>query len=224
VLENAISASGRTPNQLGEPPGWLDDVDLPIIHPDVFELFQCHTLRRGPLNFNPTPRGRFNAPHGEYGTTYLSTSAEGAFVETLVQDAPRSDSGEIAVTRSRLNTYCLCQMPYGPEAGTRDLRLVDLSGNGVIAIVATGKLCALADIARLGLVQRWALRLYRHRDQPDGIFYRARHDPSRISIALFDRAAGVLTADCSTNILTDPVRLARILDLYRVGLIGAVGA
>ena len=189
-----------------------------MIEPSVSVLFQSHMRKRGPLNFNPTPRGRFNAPHGEYGTTYLSTSPEGAFVETFVQDAPRSRQGQVAVTRARLESYCLCHMRYGPGAGTRPLRLVDLSGNGVVLIGATGELCALADIARLGLVQRWALRLYQHRDGPDGIYYRARHDQSRFSVALFDCASGVLTADCSTNMLANPVELARILSHYRVGL------
>jgi hypothetical protein len=210
--------TGRTPRQLGEPPDWLDDLDLPLVEPAVTELFQSHTKERGPLNFNPTPQGRFNAPNGEHATTYLSTSPEGAFVETFVQDAGRSTSGQAIVTRDRLDVYCLCRMPYGMGAGTRALHLVDLSGPGVVTIGATGELCALADIARLGLVQRWALRLYQHRDRPDGIYYRARHDPSRFSIALFDRARGVLTADCSTNILIDPARLASLLNTYRVGL------
>lgn len=209
----------RTPLQLGEPPDWLDDLDLPLIEPAVTELFQSHTKDRGPLNFNPTPRGRFNAPRGEYATTYLSTGPEGAFVETFVQAAVRSASGQPIVARARLDGYCLCRMPYGVAAGTRTLRLVDLSGPGVVAIGATGELCALADIARLALVQHWALRLFRHRDCPDGIYYRARHDPSRFSIALLDRAQGVLTADCSTNILVDPARLASLLNTYRVGLV-----
>jgi hypothetical protein len=211
--------SGRTPAQLGEPPAWLDDVELPIVEPSASLLFQCHTRKRGPLNFNPTPRGRFNAPHGEYGTTYLSTSPAGAFVETFVQDAPRSTSGQTLVTQARLDAYCLCRMDYGREAATRPLRLVDLTGSGVVLIGATGELCALADIARLGLVQRWALRLYQHRDSPDGIYYRASHDQSRFSIARFDRARGVLTADCSTNILTDATQLAQILRHYGVGLV-----
>lgn len=182
-------------------------------------LFQSHTKRRGPLNFNVTPKGRFNAPAGEYGTTYLSTTPEGAFVETFLQDAPRSSFGEPLVTRTRLNTYCLCRLPYGPGAGTRSLRLVDLSGHGVVWIGATGELCALADITRLALVQRWALRLHQHRNRPDGIYYRARHDQSRISIALFDRGRGVLTANCATNLLNDPVQLANLLNQYNVGLI-----
>lgn len=102
---------------------------------------------------------------------------------------------------------------------TRPLRLVDLSAHGVIDIGATGELCALADIDRLPLVRRWALRLYRHQDMPDGIYYRARHDQSRISIALFDRAGGVLTADCSTNHLADPAKLHNLLVRYDVTII-----
>lgn len=214
-----MGSISRTPRQLGEPPDWLDALALPLIEPAVTELFQSHAKARGPLNFNPTPRGRFNAPNSEYATTYLSTSPEGAFAETFVQDAARSPAGLTIVSRARLDACCLCRMAYGVGVGMRALRLVDLSGPGVVTIGATGELCALADIARLGLVQRWALRLYQHRDCPDGIYYRARHDPSRFSIALFDRARGVLTPDCSTNILVDPARLADLLNTYRVGLV-----
>jgi RES domain len=211
--------SGRRPKQLGEPPGWLDERKLPIIEPPVSEFFHAHSKSRGPLNFNPTPNGRFNAPNGEYGTTYLSTTLEGAFVEKFLQDAPRGKYGHASVHRERLDSCCLCSIPYGELVAPRPLRLVDLSGNGTFLIGATGELCALADIARLSLVQRWALRLYRHHDCPDGILYRARHDQSRLSIALFDRANGVLTAHCSTNILEDDVQLAAILSYYKVGLL-----
>ncbi len=101
---------------------------------------------------------------------------------------------------------------------TRPLRLVDVSAEGAVAIGASGELCALADIDRLPLVRRWALRLYQHKDEPDGIYYRARHDQSRISIALFDRAHGVLTAHCSTNILADITHLDNLVIHYRVAI------
>jgi hypothetical protein len=93
---------------------------------------------------------------------------------------------------------------------------VDLSGAGSVLIGTTGELCSLADIDRLPLVRRWAMRLYQHRDQPDGIYYRARHDQSRISIALFDRAQGVLTATCTTNILADALQIDPLLTQYDV--------
>lgn len=190
-----------------------------MVEPPALVLFHCHTLKRGPLNFNPTRKGRFNAPEGEYGTTYLSTSSEGAFVEKFIQDAPRDAYGRPLISRARLNANCLCPIPYGAGAMTRPLRLVDLSAHGVVGIGATGELCALADIDRLPLVRRWALRLYQHKDKPDGIYYRARHDQSRISIALFDRARGVLTASCSTNHLADTTHLTNLLVQYDVTVI-----
>jgi hypothetical protein len=149
----------------------------------------------------------------------LSTSPEGAFVEKFIQDAPRDAYGRPEVTRDRLKANCLCAIPYEAGAITRPLRLVDLSAGGVVTIGATGELCALADVQRLPLVRRWALRLYRHQDEPDGIYYRARHDPSRLSIALFDRAFGVLTASCSANMLTDTVHLRYLLAHYDVTVI-----
>lgn len=195
-------------------------MDLPIIEPPDSLFYQCHTRKRGPLNFNPTSDGRFNAPNREYGITYLSTSPEGAFVEKLLQSTVRTAYGGASVTQVRLDACCLCPISYKPRGDAPLLQLVDLTGNGASLIGATGELCALTDIARVGLAQQWALRLYRHPNSPDGIFYyRARHDQSRVSIALFDRADGVLTAGCTSNVLEDKPRLREILRHYRVGIL-----
>lgn len=69
-----------------------------------------------------------------------------------------------------------------------------------------------------GLPQRWALALHRHPERPDGLYYRVRHDQSRIGIALFDRVGHVLQADCRDNTFARPDALAPILAHYGFAL------
>jgi hypothetical protein len=71
------------------------------------------------------------------------------------------------------------------------------------------------------LSQRWALALYDHPDRPDGLLYRSRHDPSRFCAAIFDRAAGVLTATSLGSLAdaSNAALLADLLDTYEYSLI-----
>jgi RES domain-containing protein len=112
--------------------------------------FQTFGLKRGPLNFNPRSSGRFNAPAGEYGTTYLSTSVEGAFAEKFLQSARHAGRGVNVVTRATLALHCLC--PISQPTSARPLRLVGLTGNGPAQIGADGRLSTMTDDP--GLTQR----------------------------------------------------------------------
>ena len=72
-----------------------------------------------------------------------------------------------------------------------------------------------------GLSQRLAGAIHDHRLKPDGLVYRARHDPARTSVALFERTRAVLSAR-SLGRLADPkhVRLLDdILDTYEFALL-----
>ena len=210
----------RSP-ELGEPPDWLPRVSLPIWEADLRaeRLFQCFGLR-GPLSFNPTSRGRFNAPSGEYATTYVSTSIAGAFVETLLQAVPRDpETGRPLITRSSRGRDRLQEL-RGTSASTgRALRLADLRDRGLMVIGATNELATESSLRRQPLVQRWALALYRHPDRPDGIIYRARHDPACESLALFDRAIDLLAPIDAVDYLSLPDVLAGLMERYRVELI-----
>jgi hypothetical protein len=69
--------------------------------------------------------------------------------------------------------------------------------------------------------RRWALALWRHPAQPDGLLYRARHDPSRHSAALFDRAAALLTVALLGPLAAPALAdlLADLLATYEFGLV-----
>jgi hypothetical protein len=197
-----------------EPPDDLADRQLPLLKA-VPPWFQCYGIKRGALNFNPRSSGRFNAPDGEFATTYLSSSPEGAFAEKFLQSARHEGRGVNVISRGTLILHRLCRVSQ--PSGARPLNLVDLSGNGTAWIGADGRLSTLTDDP--GLVQRWALALWRHPERPDGVFYRARHDLSCFSIAVFDRASALLVADTTADVLQDRVVLAGLVGRYRFGLV-----
>jgi hypothetical protein len=56
---------------------------------------------------------------------------------------------------------------------SRPLRFVDLTGEGLAWIGADSRLAS----GSYDVSQRWALALYRHPSQPDGLLYRTRIEP-----------------------------------------------
>jgi hypothetical protein len=159
------------------------------------------------LYFGSSGNNRFDAPNQEYGVLYVSRDVFGAFIETFGHA-----TGSNVVTMAELLRRGLARI----EAG-RPLRLVDLTGPGLARLSADGRL----STGDLDIAQRWSLALYNHPDQPDGICYRARHDPSRLAAALFERPdtafqtvpLGSLAAPRNRR------RLRRLLDTYQFGLL-----
>lgn len=94
----------------------------------------------------------------------------------------------------------------------RPLRLVDLTGSGLARIGADARLTS----SDYGISQRWALALWAHPEQPDGILYPARRDPSRHSVAIFDRAADAVSAVRLGSLIEPPLDtvLADVMDTY----------
>ncbi|MGH8730031.1 MAG: RES family NAD+ phosphorylase, partial [Burkholderiales bacterium] len=147
-----------------------------------------------------------------FGTLYLGQDAYAAFIEAFSQGVGSTPLG-LFISASLLRRSCLCAVQV-----TRPLRLVDLTSGAALK-----RLSASAD-SRVGdgphvVSQSWAAALWTHPDQPDGLIYRARNAPDHRSIALFDRAADALVADCATNLLLDAAQLGRILDHFGCTLI-----
>ena len=196
--------SGLSPHPL--PPRDLATRALPIVF-GTQPLFQIHDATQNPLFFGRLVRHRFDAPGSEYGVLYAGIDPYAAFVETF----GRLPQGSV-VTRAALAGNHLAEIAFQPP-----LRFVDLSGTGLARLGADGRL-GTGDYA---IAQQWSLALWRHPEQPDGMYYRSRHDPSRQCAAIFDRPGlnasvtplGSLLAPSSAALL------ASILDTYGFGLI-----
>ena len=129
---------------------------------------------------------------------YVAEDIHGAFIETFGRQL---GARRLPIARVATRTFARVTQ-------NRPLRLVDLVGPGLSRIGADSRLTT----GDYDLSQRWALALHEHPDQPDGLLYRSRHDPSRLCAAIFDRAAGALTAT-SLGSLADANHTALLADL-----------
>ena len=179
------------------------------VDPDVL-LSRIHRSHLSPLHFgstlDPEGRQRWDAPDAAYGVCYMARAGHIAFAETLLRDLILDvvHEGELAI---RSLTLLRVLSP---------LRLVTMHGR---ALRAHG---ADASVVHGPYTTTWAwsAAIHDHPGAPDGIYYRARHDDSGYSVALFQRAGHKVEPAGSTRLL-DPAfapTLARWLDGYEVGL------
>jgi hypothetical protein len=224
-MSTGVEASSAEPNDWGErprlslpaphpaPPVDLADHLLPI-RDIASPWFRSHRADLGPIYFGrDRTRGRFNDPLGEYGVLYLGFDEFAAFIETF--GASRTATGPYLVnnviTEGEVTVRCLCAI-----RSSRSVSVVDLaSGQGLSPLNADARLGA----GEWSISQDWSRAFWEHPSRPDGLLYRSRHDPARLCLALFDRAGDALSADCTTNLLADRVRLAAILDHYGYALV-----
>lgn len=195
----------RSLGSLPPPPASLQNQDLPLrIHRAT--LFRVHRTDRDPAFWGTTGDNRFDAPSGEFGVLYAATDEHGAFIETCGDMLGRA-----------LTTRFLAHRGWARVTPARDLRLVDLSGPGLARIGADERLCS----GEHDIAQQWSLALWRHRAEVDGLHYRARHDPSRMSVALFDRAAPTVAVVREGGLMDERHRplLAELLDTYHFSLL-----
>jgi len=199
------------------PPDDLAARQLPLV-PRAGPWVRLHQGRYDPVFFGRTGRNRFDAPWlpsgaGEpsFGVLYLAEDAFGAFIECFGRP-----TGTRVVAAEQLRQYHLAEFRL-----ERPLHLVDLTGEGLARIGADEALCT----GPYEVSQAWALALWQHPSRPEGILYRARHDPARLCVAAFDRPEVVTLMRRSLHplgsIMATPLLplLGSILDLYGIGLV-----
>ncbi|MBI4277117.1 MAG: RES family NAD+ phosphorylase [Armatimonadetes bacterium] len=186
------------------PPAHLHSLHLPITRTRG-PWVRLHDCGRQATFFRQTGRNRFDAPAGEYGVLYAAENAFCAFIEVF------GDPLDLRlVSRRDLSKKCLSGV-----SAKRPLWLVDLRGEGLRSIHADARLTSGPhDVAR-----QWTVALWSHPDQPDGLTYRARHDPSREAVAIFDRAKTAVAAKTMRPLTGDETLLSRILDHCGFGLV-----
>jgi hypothetical protein len=195
----------RSIGPLPPPPPDFQKQDLPLLAYRA-TLFRIHRSDRDPAFWGKTGDNRFDAPAGEFGVLYAASDQYGAFIETCGGLLNRTVTSSFLGARGWARV-----MP------ARDLKLVDLSGSGLARIGADERLCS----GEHDVAQQRALALWQHPATVDGIHYRARHDPSRASVAIFDRAASAVTIAGDGGLLADANKtlLAAILDTYQFSLL-----
>ena len=187
------------------PPADLAQRDLPVVRL-AGPWLRIHRQIHDPIFFGTTRSNRFDDPRRQYGVLYVAETLDGAFIETFGRSP-----GVNTVSQRQLSDRALARIQ-----ASRPLRLVDLTGPGLAQIGATGSLTSGShDVAR-----EWSRALWTHPSRPDGLLFRARHDPSCLSVAIFTRASRLVR---STRVggLLDPAQLpllAATLQRYRFSL------
>ncbi|GAC1400252.1 MAG: hypothetical protein NVSMB65_18110 [Chloroflexota bacterium] len=204
-----MEASTADLGPLPPPPADLATRALPLVHLDRSGS-RIHACAHAALYFNRQPVARFNAPDGAYGTLYLGSDLASCFVEAFGRLTTAAGTTVRSVSQAQLMAACLTEV-----ATLRSLALVDLSGPGLRRLDADARLVA-GDHAQ---AQLWGRALWAHPAQPDGLLFPARHDPSLLSAALFERAAAALRAGAPHPLSTLPLSvLGALLDRYDFSL------
>jgi hypothetical protein len=170
--------------------------------------FRIHRLTHGPLYFGRSGDNRFDAHAGEFGVLYVGKDERCAFIETFghATGVRVVDHGELAARGIARVT---------PK---RPLRFVNLTSVGLARLGADARLTAGESYDP---PHRWARAIHDHPKKPDGIAYTARHDPSRVCAAIFERVSADL-AVTALGSLMDPAHVplvATLLDTYKFGLV-----
>jgi hypothetical protein len=151
------------------------------------------------------PIHRFDDPASQFGVCYLGTTPEVCFAETFLRNPPVRimSVGDLA-----LRSVTTVEV-------RRELRVVPLHGPRLAKLGLTAEVASGSDYA---LSQLWSRAFWEHKDEPDGILYRTRHDDSAFCVAIYDRAKHALAVVEEHSILEDPQKLARLLRRYGLGL------
>ena len=183
-------------------------IDLPIVR-RYRHWFRAHGCHVGPLFFGMTGDWRYDDPEGEFGVLYAASDFEGAFVEGCLHDGGLGEAIPMLSERY-VRGRCLSKVGFD-----QSLRLVDLTGSGVLKIRADARICT----GNYEISQRWSRALWAHPQQPDGILYLSRHNPSLVCAAIYDRAPSSTFEGLGSFLGPDLVDdTAKLLDKYRVGL------
>jgi hypothetical protein len=151
-------------------------------------------------------RQRWDSPDASYGVWYAAEPDYVAFAETLLRDLTLTAVPQDAlVLRSFVEVHV-----------SRELTIVNFADEGLFQLSADS---SAAD-AEYQVTWAWSAALHSHPQGVDGIRYRARHDNSGISYAVFDRASDAFDPGPSVPLLSpqNAVRLGAWLDRYGLGL------
>ncbi len=188
------------------PPSDLDRRQLPLKTLAAATIFyRVHQAKYNPIYFSSSGGGRFDTPEG---IIYLGIDEYAAFRETIGRFSKYRLISSEELEKRRMSEV----------KSSRALSLVDLTGKGLTLLDADARLLA----GDYKIAQQWSKALQDHPSNPDGIYYRSRHDPSRFCLALYQLpTSSILQVINTYDFLSDEYleSLANILDEYQYGII-----
>jgi hypothetical protein len=168
-------------------------------------LWRAHRREHGALWFGLTagtrPRGRFDAPAGEFGVCYFGESIGVAVLETLVRG-----------TRRLLDRADLEARVVSTVTSTEPMRFLQFEGPGLARL---GIGAEQAHASNYDECQQMVLDLFQGSTM-DGVQYRSRWDTSLLCWAVFDRARDKLGVPGQSAWLGDAAVIGPTLDRYEL--------
>lgn len=171
----------------------------------VWRTYRTMRLLKGAIFFGRNATERFDDPLKIFGVCYLGVDEYAAFIESFRQRTRFKCVDESEILQSSLAAIEV----------TDRFKLLDITGSGLAVLGQTGELASSSSHTES---QQFSHQIYEHDDLVDGILYRARHDPDRLCIALYDRAQHKIAA-VNSQLWADHDQLPDILEHYDLGLI-----
>ena len=200
----------------GEHP--LPHPELPTQDPLIFTLaigeilYRQHQSIHDPVFFGTSGNYRFDDPDCPsascFGVLYTGEDEDCSFIESC-----GSTTGVPAVSGAYLAAREISRLEL-----TEELRFIDLvSPGGLTRIGADGRL----ETGSYKISQEWSAALRLHPSRPDGIRYRARHDPFRVAYAIYTRPRSTFNVTSRGSLMAPSNRalLDRLLRTYNVDLV-----
>jgi hypothetical protein len=162
------------------------------VWPAGARILRCHHAAYGATEYNPgLGAGRFHPfaslsdPAGAVvPTLYGSADLDGALSGTAFHNVPIRGAGR-AARRTTLRPLLLSVI-----APRRDLRLVQLHGQGLRRLDVSREELIACEADRYPETLRWAAALHATAERPDGMIWVSRqHDTSRSLVLFGDRVA-----------------------------------
>ena len=199
--------------------------DHPLPHPELHSqkpliftlrpgevLYRHHQSIDDPIYFGKAGNYRFDDPDcpagASFGVLYVGADPHCCFIESC-----GSTTGVPAVSGDYLSSREIAKFEL-----TEQLTFIDLvSSGGLTHVGADARLVT----GSYNIAQRWSAALRLHPSKPDGIRYPARHDPTRIAYAIFERprSAFIVTSMGSLMAPSNRALLNQLLRDYNVDLI-----
>lgn len=141
------------------------------------------------------PRRRVDA--NRFGVLYLGSSLKVCFIEAILRDDRYHVVGRLPIAEKLLENRAVASI-----APTRDLKLLDLRGDGSV------RMGIPSDVARGSkqtLARAWSVAFHEHFEAVDGILY-----PSRLNgehnLAIYERAVPALASTAQASLLRARLR------------------
>ncbi len=191
---------------------WVAGREIHRVHSEKYGSAEFNPLATGNARFSPIARAKGKIIPTLYGGSTFECTA----METVFHDIPYNPGFKTFDKDKLAGKWVSVISPV------RDLQLVDLSNTALRKLGVSRLQLIDSDAADYPHTRPWAVALHDQLPKADGLLWMSRQDDEARALVLFgDRVkkADLAKVEPPTDIVNDPVRYGRILDLaQRIGV------